>query len=211
MFRMYQIVWLSFCRKPKNCIIFTISVISTIGMLSILARFICWVETRPGLTFDDPILTKFNPVDVTWIIFSALYFSVFWTLISLLKKPEQLTQSLISYTLILFFRMLAMYLLPLEAPKTIIPLQDPLIEYFGTGVTLTKDLFFSGHTALMFLLYLSASYKLQKLLMLLCTIIVSSGVLAQHVHYSVDVLVAFIVTYSCWNFSRGFCKRFLVK
>ncbi|MGQ9819015.1 MAG: phosphatase PAP2-related protein [Candidatus Kapaibacteriales bacterium] len=178
-------------------------------MLSVLAHFICWVETRQGLTFNDPLLSLFSPVDLTWIIFSVLYISVFWSIFSLAKTPIRLTQTLLAYSLILLLRMIAMYLLPLDAPKTIIPLKDPLIESFTTDITLTKDLFFSGHTALIFLLFLSGNTKWEKFFLFIGTIIVAGGVLLQHVHYSIDVLIAFFITYSCWKISTEFERKFL--
>lgn len=208
--KLYLKVWKEFCQNPKNCFIFVFSLVATICMLSLLAEFICKVEFRQGFSFNDPFLTKFKPIDVTWLVFVVLYLSVFWGIITLGNTPKLLSQALLAYTLILVFRMFSMYLLPLEPPQTIIPLKDPFIEYFGTKITLTKDLFFSGHTALMFLLFLSARKKSHKLFNLTGTIIVASGVLLQHVHYSIDVLISFFVTYTCWNLSKIFCERFLV-
>lgn len=208
-FRKYKVVWRDFCKSPRKILFFIFFLSSTILMLIILAHFIRWVETRPGFNFDDPLLNRFSPIDLTWVIFTILYLSVLWSIFSLAKTPGQLTQALLAYTMVLFLRMVAMYLLPLEAPKTIIPLKDPLIEYFGTDVTLTKDLFFSGHTALIFLLFLAVTTKWEKFFLFIGTIIVAGGVLLQHVHYSIDVLMAFLASYSCWNVSTAFEKKFL--
>lgn len=206
---MYKVVWRDLCKSPRKILFFIFFLSSTILMLSILAHFIPWVETRPGFNFDDPLLSRFSPIDLTWVIFTILYLSVLWSIFSLAKTPGRLTQALLAYTMVLFLRMVAMYLLPLEAPKTIIPLKDPLIEYFGTDVTLTKDLFFSGHTALIFLLFLAVTTKWEKFFLFIGTIIVAGGVLLQHVHYSIDVLMAFLASYSCWNISTAFEKKFL--
>lgn len=208
-FRKYKVVWRDFCKSPRKILFFIFFLSSTILMLIILAHFIRWIETRPGFNFDDPLLNRFSPIDLTWVIFTILYLSVLWSIFSLAKTPGQLTQALLAYTMVLFLRMVAMYLLPLEAPKTIIPLKDPLIEYFGTDVTLTKDLFFSGHTALIFLLFLAVTTKWEKFFLFIGTIIVAGGVLLQHVHYSIDVLMAFLTSYSCWNVSTAFEKKFL--
>jgi len=90
----------------------------------------------------------------------------------------------------------------LNPPEKMIPLNDPVVEFFGTGQLLTKDLFFSGHTATIFLLYLLADKKLLKTFFLVSAIVVGIGVLLQHVHYSIDVFVAPFFAY---------CSFYIVK
>jgi hypothetical protein len=92
-----------------------------------------------------------------------------------------------------------MYLLPLEPPVTMIPLSDPFAEYFTTGSVMTKDLFFSGHTATLFFLYLMTEKKLLRYVFLCATITVALLVMAQHVHYAIDVFAAPFFTYAVYN------------
>jgi membrane-associated phospholipid phosphatase len=94
------------------------------------------------------------------------------------------------------FRMIAMYLLPLDPPPAMIPLQDPMVEFFGTGKLLTRDLFFSGHTSTLFLLFLVTPRGILKSLFLGCTILVAVAVLVQHVHYTIDVFAAPFFAYA---------------
>ncbi len=47
-----------------------------------------------------------------------------------------------------------------RAAANMIILNDPLVEFFGTGQTLTKDLFFSGHTATLLILFLVSEKKI---------------------------------------------------
>jgi len=109
------------------------------------------------------------------------------------------------------FRSIAMYLTPFEAPETLLLLNDPFVQLFGKGDILTKDLFFSGHTATLFLLFLLAQNKLLKSFFLISTILVGTAVLLQHVHYAIDVFVAPFVAYGSYriiknlhiNFSKG--------
>jgi membrane-associated phospholipid phosphatase len=56
----------------------------------------------------------------------------------------------------------------------------------------TKDLFFSGHTSTVFLLFLCLPGKIDKKLALIVTMIVGSLLLVQHVHYTLDVLGALL-------------------
>jgi len=101
-----------------------------------------------------------------------------------------------TYGLMVIIRTIAMYLTPFEVPEKLILLNDPFVQLFGQGAVLTKDLFFSGHTATLFLLFLLAENKALKITFLISTIIVGTAVLLQHIHYSVDVFIAPFVAYS---------------
>lgn len=174
--------------------------------ISSLTRFLDWVETRPGAVLPDPILRLFNPQDFTWITFLIIYVAVLAGLIYLSQNPKQLLLAIQAYILLVLIRIASMYLIPLEAPATLIPLQDPFVQYFSSGV-LTKDLFFSGHTSILFLLYLCSADRWMKILFLLCTILVGFFILWQHVHYSIDVLVAPFYSYTCYRLSLFINRR----
>jgi hypothetical protein len=106
------------------------------------------------------------------------------------------------------FRTIAMYLTPLDAPGTLLVLDDPFVQLFGKGDVLTKDLFFSGHTGTLFLLFLLAENKTLKILFLISTIMVGSAVLLQHVHYSIDVFVAPFVAYCSYSIIKNLHTKF---
>jgi membrane-associated phospholipid phosphatase len=80
-----------------------------------------------------------------------------------------------------------------------ISLKDPFVELFGTGNTLDRDLFFSGHTSTMFMLFLLAYKPLFKKLFLIGVILVGASVILQHAHYTIDVLVAPFVAYASYR------------
>ena len=104
------------------------------------------------------------------------------------------------YTLMVAVRIAAMFLLPLEPPVAMIALNDPLVEFFGTGQTLTKDLFlFPDIQQLFFLLFLVSENKIIKSVFLISTIVVAISVILQHVHYSIDVFAAVFFTYACYK------------
>ena len=91
-------------------------------------------------------------------------------------------------------------LVPFEAPEKLIVLKDPFVEMFGSGESLTKDLFFSGHTATLFLLFLVVESKCLKYVFLVSAIIVGVAIVLQHVHYVIDVFAAPFFTYACFVF-----------
>jgi membrane-associated phospholipid phosphatase len=96
-------------------------------------------------------------------------------------------------------RMVAMGVTPLDPPATMIPLIDPTVTYFGTGMTPTRDLFFSGHTATMLLLALTVPSAPWRTVFGVATAAVALSVLAQHAHYTVDVLAAPFFAYGAYR------------
>jgi hypothetical protein len=174
---------------------FAVTIILFAIVLTSLTNFLVFIETRQGIVLNDPVLNLFDPVNLTWLTFVLIYFSLFSAIIFFLKYPVLLLKAIQAYTLVIIFRITAMYLVPLNPPEKMIPLNDPFVEFFGTGQLLTKDLFFSGHTATLFLLYLLTDLKLLKNFFLTATILVAVCVMLQHVHYSIDVFAAPFFTY----------------
>jgi len=72
---------------------------------------------------------------------------------------------------------------------------------FYSGRLNLKDLFFSGHTAAILLFFFAVTRKKQKWLMLILSVIVAMGLLLQHVHYTIDVVVAPLFAWFCYRLS----------
>jgi hypothetical protein len=156
-----------------------------------MARFLTWVERRPGVVLPDPVLALLPPRDLTWLTFGLIYVGLLTAVAVLLPYPRRLVLGAQAYAVMVLFRMAVMAVTPLDAPPGMVPLLDPLVQVVGrTGQLLTKDLFFSGHTSTMFLLTLMAPGRATRRFFLGCTAVVATCVLWQHVHYTVDVLVA---------------------
>ena len=195
--------WKEFLTDKKKQKELIISIPFLAAILIIFPQFLQFVEARQGVVFTDPILVLFNPIDLTWLTFGLIYLSIIITIFSLAKKPERLLFTLQCYGLMVFFRLIVMYLLPLEAPATLISLNDPFVQLLGTGEILTKDLFFSGHTATLFLLFLIMEKRVIKIIFLASTILVGIAVMLQHVHYVVDVAVAPFFAYTSYKIIDG--------
>lgn len=191
--------WKDFLKDKHNRVVLIVTLLLLAAVLISLTNFLNYVEARQGVVFSDPILNLFNPIDLTWLIFALIYISIVAAIAALLKNPKQLLFAIQLYTLMVAIRIAAMYLLPLAPPSTMIILNDPLVEFFGTGQTLTKDLFFSGHTATLFILFLVSEKKMFKSVFLISTIAVALSVILQHVHYTIDVFAAVFFTYACYN------------
>lgn len=191
--------WSSFFQDRKCRIEFIVTIIVTIPTLLLFSQFLSLIELREGVVLNDPLLRLFNPIDLTWATFALIYVSIILFLLKIIKQPEKLMIAIQTYVLMVFLRGIAMYLTPFNAPDKIILLHDPFVQLFGKGEILTKDLFFSGHTGTLFLLFLLVENKYLKTIFLAATILVGSAVLLQHVHYSVDVFVAPFVAYGSFR------------
>jgi len=195
-------IWqLAFANKTYRAR-FAITLILLGIVLSLFAKFLAYNEYRPGFSFNDPFLSSFKAVDVTWLTFGLIYLGLIIALGFLAFHPARMLVALQSYTLIAALRLITIYFLPLNAPIHIIPLQDPFVEFFGGGSTLLRDLFFSGHTSTMFLFFLTAKSKKLKTIFLICTILIAFSVLIQHVHYTIDVIAAPFFAYTSYRISR---------
>lgn len=190
--------WKEFLKEKSNRFELVITLFLLAVVLTSLANFLNYVEARKGVLLPDPLLNLFNPIDLTWLTFALIYVSLIVAIATLSKNPKRLLFAVQLYTLMVAVRILAMYLLPLQPPEKMIILNDPLVEFFGTGQTLTKDLFFSGHTATLLILFLVSEKKIIKTIFMISTIVVAIAVLLQHVHYTIDVFAAVFFTYTCY-------------
>jgi len=189
--------WKEFFTIRKTELIITVLFLAVI--LFVFPNFLAFVEGRQGVVLADPILELFNPIDLTWLTFGLIYISLIVAIFSFAAKPDILLLALQSYSLLVIFRMMVMYSAPLDAPERMILLNDPLVQFLGSGEVLTKDLFFSGHTATLFLLFLVSDKKRLKIIFLMSTVLVGIAVLLQHVHYTIDVLAAPFFAYSSYK------------
>lgn len=163
-------------------------------------QFADWVETRPGVVLPDPVLSLFSAVDLTVPIFAGVYGCIVLGIFYKRKKPLELANMFVGYGILLLLRILSMALVPLAAPEGMILLRDPVVELFGSnGRVLTQDLFYSGHTSVSFLIaFFYKGSNLQKWFFLVAASI-GGMVIAQKVHYSIDVWVAPFFSYASYR------------
>lgn len=198
--------WQSFLENKKNIFLFIGGIIYLAAIAISISFFFGWNEARPGVRLADPVLALFTPVDLTWFTFIILYGTLGVMFLWLLSHPRLFTLGAYGYALLITFRMITMYLVPLDPPLLIIPLEDPFIAILGGGATLQKDLFFSGHTGSAFFFYLLIKNRFLKYFMLCVTVLIGTFVLLQHVHYSIDVFSAPFFTYVTYKIVEKFIK-----
>lgn len=182
-----------------------------VAVVVVLPRFFEWVGMRPGTRPWDPLLASWGPMDVSAATFIVLYASLLLAVISALRYPFRMLQGLWAYVLMLALRMAAMAVFTLEPPRDIIPLVDPFTQNFYPGESpFLKDLFFSGHTATLVLMALLSPRGPVRWLVALGALAVAMLVLAQHVHWTVDVLAAVPAAWLAWASAGALMRRLAV-
>jgi hypothetical protein len=160
------------------------------------------IEKRNGISFNDYLLAWLPAYDLSLFIFVVIWSMALLTFSRFRQDPSIFLTFLWGFILINLSRFISIGLLPLNAPADLIPIHDPISNQFYGPKFITKDLFFSGHTAAMFLMFLCLKKKTDKILALIATIFIGVAVLLQHVHYTMDVVMAPVITYFLWVGSK---------
>ena len=195
------LLWPAAWRRPGFRVRLLVVLGLLLGLISWLPRFFAYIQVRPGHLLPDPLLAALPALDVSWPTFIVIYSSAATALLYIVPRPLVLLRTLTTYLLMQTSRVLLLTLLPLEPPPGLLPLHDPLLDrfiYVAAG-PITKDLFFSGHTATMLILALAVGPGRRRSWLLAATVAVGTLVLVQHVHYTYDVLAAPLFVWGCWR------------
>jgi membrane-associated phospholipid phosphatase len=160
------------------------------------------IEQRNGISFNDYLLSWLPAYDLSIYIFTVIWSMTLLTFSRFKQDPNIFLTFLWGFILINLSRFVSIGLVPLNAPADLIPIHDPISNQFYGPKFITKDLFFSGHTAAMFLMFLCLKKRTDKILALIATIVIGIAVLLQHVHYTMDVVMAPVITYFLWIGSK---------
>ncbi|MBN9379950.1 MAG: hypothetical protein J0H74_04260 [Chitinophagaceae bacterium] len=176
--------------------------ILVITILSLFPLFFQAIEKRNGFLLPDPLLAWLPPYNVSLAIFVVIWAISLLGVYRAAQDPYMFLTFLWSYVLVLILRTLTITLVPLDPPAGLVGLVDPVSNFFYGEKFVTKDLFFSGHTSTVVLLFFCLPGKMDKRLALIAIIVVGSLLLVQHVHYTLDVLGAVFFTWLSYRIVR---------
>jgi hypothetical protein len=182
-----------------------------------------WNELRPAPTLPDVVLAVVPYVDwvarANYVLWLAFYLPV--ALALLWTAPGRFVRFTVTGGLVSLARGVAMLATGLGAPDparagpgisghvpvdAFVALLSPW-QVFANGsmqAYLTKDLFFSGHTATTFLLLLYVwPWPRLRWPTLLGHLLVVASVFLAHLHYAIDVLGAYAVTFAIYVLREG--------
>lgn len=188
--------------KQKSFVIqlltFTLALLLVVSYLPYYFHSI--IGPRQGVQLNDAVLNLLSPRDYSWVIFSMIYLSLIITVQGIVAKPLMILLGIKCYLAITLVRMIAMYVFTLEPPAGIIPLHDPIVDIVAYGgEVFNKDLFYSGHVATLTLFVMIEKRPGAKIFLVLVSIAVAILILAQRVHYTIDVMIAPIIVYGSYQ------------
>jgi hypothetical protein len=192
---------------------FLISFLDGILLLgvSLIAQFFIsgYVNSLPSAPVTDLILSNTRLYDVDGIF---VYGSVLLVLVALfvgLRRINYMPFAMKSVALFTLIRSVFVILTHISAFPTSLVISSAFFnrEVFS-GIFTGNDLFFSGHTGLPFLLALMCwDNKILRAIFLSFSLFFAVVVLLGHIHYSIDVLSAFFITYSIFQICKFLFKK----
>lgn len=176
-------------------------------IISFIANFYVGIYAveRASNPVTDIILSNIRVYDVDGIfIYGPI---VLWTfvMILLVLNPKKIPFTIKSVALFTLIRSLFVSLTHIGPfPGHLVFPANSFITYFTSG----SDLFFSGHTGLPFLLAL-IFWENENLRWIFIGASILFGIvsLLGHLHYSIDVLSAFFITYTIYHLSERFFRK----
>lgn len=167
------------------------------------------IQKRSGAQLNDFVLDYIPFNDVSTYIFAIIYGMLIYMLLRVLAKPQLFLLFALTFVIETVFRMTTIYLFPLNPPHNLVALHDTFAELliYGDAGPITKDLFFSGHTATMVMICLFVEGRRDKIAAIISTIALAILLLIQHVHYTIDVLGALFFTYLSYLIARQIVDR----
>ncbi|MBS1531372.1 MAG: hypothetical protein JSU01_13785 [Bacteroidetes bacterium] len=180
-------------------------IMGTIIVLSIiftLPFFFAHIQRRKGVVLNDWLLARIPPYDVSALIFALIMVMSLLILIRAIRNPSIYITYCWTLIFVYIVRFVTLSVVALDPPRGMVPLADPINSFFSGDTVITKDLFFSGHTATMVQIFLCLEKRTDKLVALIAAFAVACLLLVQHIHYTVDVLAAPVVVYACYRLTR---------
>jgi membrane-associated phospholipid phosphatase len=166
--------------------------------------FFASIQRKQGVLMHDFVLEFLPAVNMSPVIFAFIYATVIYTIYKSARSPYLFLLYLWATLFVSLSRIITNSCVPLEPPIGLISLVDPILVPFYGPNGITKDLFYSGHTASVFLAYLVLRKKREKIAALIAAIVVGVSLLFQHIHYTIDVLSAPLFVYALFILAKKF-------
>lgn len=162
-------------------------------------HFMPFVENREdGFRYTDRILEWIHPKDCSVWNAVLLYLSAAACAWDHIWSMETAVQWVQVHTMFCFCRMFCLFMIPLLPPNGYIPMRDPLVDW-ATGSTdepLSRDLLPSGHCAFVTANFMMATSEEALYIHGICMVVIPILLLVQHVHYTIDVFVAYFIAFA---------------
>jgi hypothetical protein len=192
-----SITWSEWFRIPRGRAIVAFCLVTLVGMVLLMPYYYSeLLAPKQGYLLNDPVLNFFTPEDWSNSVNLILGVSLVQTILMYRKEPAVLLNGVMTYCVVNILRAITMYTVTLEPPADMILLVDPISALFVyPDKAFAKDLFFSGHVSTVMAMVFIERNRLWYWIKLGGTALMSVFLAWQHVHYTVDLVVAPFVAY----------------
>jgi hypothetical protein len=206
-FQRLKQAWKTAIQNPFFCWNSLLSLIAGIILVYLTQLFFPYIQQRQGVVLYDPLLEWLPAHNTSMLLFVCLYVPMLVWISMLVNYPRSLLQVVMSIIILQTIRLVTIWAIPLDPPQHCIILRDPLVYALAYHhMPITRDLFFSGHTATMMVFYLAAPRQKKWLLATwMGTVILL--LLIQHAHYSIDILAAILISPAVWTWMEFYLSR----
>jgi hypothetical protein len=181
---------------------------SVLALVALLADYSCgmYVTATPGAKVPDLILDRLPSIDLSFLfIYGYMALLVGMFVYPLVFRVRMLHVVIFQFSLLLTLRSLFMLFTHLETPAGSVPVHFPGLF---SNLYFENDMFFSGHTAMPFLGFYLFRPSRFRYVFLVGALVMGAVVLFMHVHYSIDVLAAFFMTYCSYQMGNAVLGKF---
>jgi len=197
-------IWKATWNTPHKKQQIIIGTVIMIAVVIVMPHFFNGIQKRNGKLLDDWLLAIIPPRNVSIAIFAIIWAMIILAIARAMKDPSIYITYCWAYVFVTAARLTCISFVPLEPPTGLIQLTDPITGIFYGNSVITKDLFFSGHTATLTLICFCLKRRNDKIVATVATISVAFLLLVQHIHYTIDVLAAPVFTYVFYLATRYF-------
>lgn len=191
--------WINAWNHKSFRLNFIAGLILLVIVMIITSYFFNYIQDRPyGIALNDWLLRNIPAINVSTYIVTLMGSAAILFSLRGIANPNMLLTFLFAVILHLMLRMVTITITGFYPPKGLIELKDPMGSMLYQYRFISRDLFYSGHTAIIFLLFLCSFKKADKYYMLFTCIVVGCLLLVQHVHYTLDVASAPLFAYGCF-------------
>lgn len=171
-----------------------------IGLATVVfyARFIDWCEYRPQLVeIPDPFFQYLPLRDTSWPIGATLWGSALWFFTHWREWDHE--NAIWCFVALMISRSFVLYTHPFRGHHTMIPLRDPILEFFTRTARqpYLNDCSFGGHCSTLFALGLL--HESQRALYFTAALVTSILIVISRAHYTADNLIAPMFSYWCFK------------
>jgi hypothetical protein len=199
-------IWVNALQNPhKRYKIIWGSVIIAV-ILSCMPMFFNHIEKRNGVVLNDWLLARIPSYDMSYPIFAIIWGMAVLIVVRATRNPDIFIKYIWTLIFINLARFTTISLIVLDPPRGLINLVDPISGIFYGNVAITKDLFFSGHTSTLVLMFLCLERRNDKLVGFCAVVVVMVLLLIQHIHYTIDVIAAPPLVYIMFRITTYYLK-----